>query len=92
MKNEINNEIQGIKDSLFNTIIEEETTNPFESSFIDEDRPFVKIICKENLYYYCKALDDNPKKFSVALDNGFYEFETEKECIEFTKENIHKVL
>lgn len=93
MKNKENilNQFKGVK-NLFNTTIEEKTDNPYESDFIDKNRPFVKMVCKESEYYYCKALDDNSKKFSVALNNGFYEFEKEKECIEFFKENIQEIL
>lgn len=70
--------------------IEECMLNNWTSGFIDQSRPYVAIVCNESGFYYCKALDKQPKSFSCVLDRGYYEFDSEDKVVEFLRNNINK--
>ena len=69
----------------------EENSSDYESSFIDNNRPYIAIVCNDSGLYYCKALDEQPKPFSCVLDRGFYEFDSEDKVIEFLQENLELI-
>ena len=69
----------------------EENSSDYESSFIDNNRPYIAIVCNDSGLYYCKVLYEHRKPFSFVLDRGLYEFYSENKVIEFLQENLELI-